>query len=334
MGKHYHINYGVRQTHKLRNLVAAIVCLSIVGLSAYPIASNSFKRNTVAVTKTAQNQVSQAQAKAALPQITTPMPWPNYGYAAYSVPKDELFASSTKSAQPVPIASLAKIITVLAILKEKPLQVGEQGPMITLDEQDAALVGEYARKSGTYAPVVVGEQISQYQALQAILLLSANNMADSLARWAFGSVDEYVTYANKMLKDLSIDNSTVADASGFSPQTVSTAEDMTKIGFLYMQNSVLREIVMQQQAKIPVAGIIRNYNSFANENGIVGIKIGNTDEAGKTYLAASIRKSSDGTEELSVAAVLGAKSLNIAAKDAATILKAGNNGHDKLEKNL
>ena len=32
-----------------------------------------------------------------------------------------------------------------------------------------------------------GEKISQYQALQAMLLPSGNNMADSMARWAFGA---------------------------------------------------------------------------------------------------------------------------------------------------
>ena len=37
------------------------------------------------------------------------------------------------------------------------------------------------------ASVAAGEQISQYQALQAMLIPSANNVADSLARWAFGS---------------------------------------------------------------------------------------------------------------------------------------------------
>lgn len=206
--------------------------------------------------------------------------------------------------------------------------------MITLDEQDVALVSEYARKSGTYVPVYAGEQISQYQALQAILLVSANNMSDSLARWAFGSVDNYVVYTNRMLNDLGLNNTEVADASGFSPNTVSTPEDMAKLGFLYMKDPVLREIALQQQAKIPMVGVIRNNNAFANENGVVGIKIGNTDEAGKTYLAASIRQGSNAYEEISIAVVLGSNDLRVAANDALKILKAGNNGHDRLERTL
>lgn len=308
--------------------------LSILGFGLYPAVPNPFSRNVAEVNEVTLNQASQAEATVALPQITTPMPWPNYGYAGFGVPKDELFASSRDVSQPVPIASLAKVITVLAILKEKPLQAGEQGPMITLDEQDVALVSEYARKSGTYVPVYAGEQISQYQALQAILLVSANNMSDSLARWAFGSVDNYVVYTNRMLNDLGLNNTEVADASGFSPNTVSTPEDMAKLGFLYMKDPVLREIALQQQAKIPMVGVIRNNNAFANENGVVGIKIGNTDEAGKTYLAASIRQGSNAYEEISIAVVLGSNDLRVAANDALKILKAGNNGHDRLERTL
>lgn len=330
MSKHYHIHYGVRQTHKLRYFIVAVVFLSSLGFGGYSTLLNSPSQNVAQVSKAVLNQAPQAQAATVLPQITTPMPWPKYGYAAYGVPKDKLYAASDDEAQAVPIASLAKVITVLAILKEKPLQVGEQGPMITFTEQDVELVNEYARKSGTFVPVLAGEQISQYQALQAILLVSANNMSDSLAIWAFGSVDKYVVYANKMLKDLGLDDTVVADASGFSPNTVSIPENMTELGFLYMQNPVLREIAKQQSATIPVAGFIRNNNSFANEEGVIGIKIGNTEEAGKTYLAASIRQGNGSSEEISIAVVLGAKNLNVAAKDAQTILKAGNVGHDRL----
>lgn len=138
-----------------------------------------------------------------------------------------------------------------------------------------------------------------------------------------------------MLKDLGLEETIVADdASGYSPNTVSSAEDLTELGFLYMQEPVLREIAMTKQATIPVAGTIYNANSFINTDGVVGIKIGNTDEAGKCFLAASVRQTSESTEEVSIAVVLGAQNFNTAAEDAGTILKAGNNGHDKLKKIL
>lgn len=330
--KYYRIHRGVRRRRKLRTPLIYIVCLSIVCLSSYKLFLNASQ--DITETNSPAQQQSSAPAPKPVPQITSPLPWPSYGQAAYGVPKDNVFASSPDEDVQVPIASLAKVITVLAILEKKPLNPGEQGPVLLLDAQDAALVDEYARKSGTYVTAMDGQQITELQALQATLLVSANNMSDSLARWAFGSVEAYTVYANQMLKKHGINNTVVADASGFSPQTISTAKDMTKIGYLYMQHPVLRAIALQERTTVPVVGELRNYNSFANEGDIIGIKIGNTDEAKRTFLAASVHKVGSDKEEISVAVVLGAEDLLTAAQDAVTILKAGDNAYDRLKKDL
>ena len=161
------------------------------------------------------------------------------------------------------------------------------------------------------------------------MMVSANNVSDTAAIWAFGSVDAYVTYANDMVRRYGLTQTTVSDASGFSPKTVSTPEDMAQLTALYMKHPVLRQIAQQEQANLPFAGVIRNYNSFANEGGLVGIKVGNTDEAGRCYIMANIRQTATG-EELSVAVVLGASDFSIAAKDAEAILSVGDRGHDTL----
>ena len=299
----------------------------------------NFSQPTVEAPSVKNNNASAAQISLPAPtkiehnKITAPIPWPAYGSAAYGVHKDNLVATSNEKPQQVPIASLAKIITVLAILEKKPLEPGDQGPNISLNDLDVELVNEYARKSGTYLPIYSGEEISQYEAIQAILLISANNISDTLANWAFGSVDEYVVYANNMLKELGLEYTTVADASGFSPNTISTAEDMVDLGYIYMQHPVLREVALQQSANLPFIGYVNNNNSFANIDNVIGIKIGNTDEAGKTYLAAHIIPPKDGVpEEVSVAVVLGAEDFYTAARDAKLIISAGDKGHDEIPK--
>ncbi len=330
MIKHYYIDTGISRTHPFRRFIIATLSLSALAFGAYSFILNPAKAQTIEENKPALNQVSQPPAAAAQPRFTTAIPWPGYGHSAYFVPKDGLFATSDTNAQTVPVASLAKVITALAILQKQPLKSGEQGPMITLKEQDIAIYTDYVRKNGTVIPIEVGEQISQYQALQAILMVSANNMSDSLVIQIFGSMEAYVVYANQMLKNLGLDNTIVADASGYSPKTFSTAENMAKLGYIYMQNPVLREIAYQPDATLPFTGKIKNYNAFMNEEGVVGIKVGDTDEAGKCFMVANIRKSESGSEELSIAVVLGAESLKIAAKDAQIILKAGNKSHDQL----
>lgn len=333
MGKHYNIYSGVRETGKFRRFILTSALFSLFCIGAYSAITNPSGGEGARESNQAIAQAAQTPAVTIPTDFQIPMPWPDYGSSAYLVPKDNLLATSDANAQPVPVASLAKIITALAIMKEKPLQVGEQGPVITLNDQDIAIYREYVRKNGSVVPVADGQQISQYQALQAILMVSANNMSDSVVQRIFGSTEAYASYANQMLKDLGLKNTTVADASGYSPDTVSTAEDMARLGYLYLQNPVLREIAMSPGATIPVAGQIPNYNSFMNEDGIVGLKVGDTDEAGKCLLVAEIRQTEGSPEEMSVAVVLGADSLRTAAKDAQNILKAGNQGHDRLAGN-
>lgn len=278
-------------------------------------------------------QVASRPATITPIKLPNPLPWPETGIAAYSVPTDKLAVASKDEDTPVPIASLAKIITVLAVAQAKPLEPGQQGQSITLTEQDVASYNEYLQKNGTVTSVVPGEKITQYQAMQAIMYVSSNNMSDTLARWAFGSLEDYTRYANHMLKELGFENTRVADdASGYSPGSVSTAKEIAELSYLYLQNPILREMAQQPQATIPMAGTIQNTNSFINSDDVLGLKAGNTDEAGRCFVVASIRKTSTDKEEISVAVVLGSDSVLRAAKDAAKILEAGNRSHDSIEK--
>lgn len=214
--------------------------------------------------------------------------WPLSGESAVGIVGDRSITSNGNKSK-LPIASTAKLITCLAVLNEKPLKLGEQGPMLTMTAQDVALYQKYLAQDGSVVKVVEGEQISQYQMIQTIMLPSANNMADSLANWSFGSTADYSAYANAYLKKQGINNTTVGtDASGLSPTSTSTAEDLVKIGKLAMQNPVLAQVVGQSTASgIPVVGNIKNVNFLLGTSGIIGVKTGNTEEAGGVYVSAS-----------------------------------------------
>jgi serine-type D-Ala-D-Ala carboxypeptidase (penicillin-binding protein 5/6) len=187
-----------------------------------------------------------------------------------------------------PTASTAKLITALLVLKKYPLKIGQTTtPVITLGSNDLALYQSYLAEDGSVAKVAIGEQISEYQALQAMLLPSANNIADSLAIWAYGSLQQYSTAANNDLASLGLKHTVVgADASGYLPSTVSTASDLTILGLDAMQNPVIAQIVGQKQAVIPVAGTVSNVNQLLGQNNVIGIKTGNSDQAGGVYIFA------------------------------------------------
>lgn len=324
----YTIEHGYRKSKRWPYVI--FVPILLVSMTYFFIGRGYGDRPSQTKTTVTQalSQPASIPPVVSQPRITTPLPWPSYGQAAYGVIDDGVLASSSEKEEPVAVASLAKTITALAVLKQKPLAPGEQGPMITLTEADEALYREYVAKSGTVVPVKAGVQISQYQALQAMLMPSANNISDTLVRWAFGSVEEYNKYANEMLREYGISQTTIADASGYSSETKSTASDMVKIGLLYMQNPILQEIALQPKATIPFAGVIYNNNATHNEDGVVGIKIGFTEEAGKTFMVADIKAANK--DEISVVAILGAKSMTTAIQDAERLLKSGKIGHDQL----
>jgi D-alanyl-D-alanine carboxypeptidase (penicillin-binding protein 5/6) len=268
----------------------------------------------------------QAQAVFTNPPTVQPIkiPWPSYGQSAIgAVGYGVLDTHNTN--RPTPTASIAKVVTALAILKEKPLSPGQQGPVITMTQADAQLYMDYLAKDGSVVPVAAGQQINEYQALQAMMLPSANNIADTMAKWAFGSVEAYVVYANQLVQQLGLTQTTVADASGFSPKTVSTAKDLVLLGEAALENPVLAGIVKQKQAEFPGVGTIHNVNYLLGVNGIIGIKTGNTDEAGGCYLFGA-KRTIEGKSVTVVGAILGAKQRVLAMQDSSGLLDVVDGG--------
>ena len=257
-----------------------------------------------------------------------PLPWPSYGQSALGAVGYGVLAESGNQ-KAVPMASITKIVTALAVLRQKPLNINQQSPIITLTRSDVAIYNSYYSQDGSVAKVTAGEQISEYQALQTMLLPSANNMADSLAIWAFGSLENYLTYANNMLSQLGLNQIHVANTNGFSPQSTANVHDLVLLGETALSNPVLAQIVNQRQASVPVAGIIYNSNSRLGKNGIIGIKTGFTDEAGGCYLVAD-NQTIEGQKITFVGAILGAPNLKSAMGSTATIISASGDGFQKI----
>ena len=174
-----------------------------------------------------------------------------------------------------PTASTAKMILGLAVMREKPFNLGETGEIFTISDLDYEIYSNYRVHDGASTAVQVGEEISEYDALVSVFLPSSNNMADSLAIWVFGSLDGYREYATKMLRDWGIEQIMIGDdAGGFSATTVGTVADLAKIGKKVLEEPVLAAIVGMETASVPVAGVVHNTNQLLGESGIVGVKTG------------------------------------------------------------
>lgn len=248
--------------------------------------------------------------------------WPAEGQAAVGILGSQIMEAHGMQ-QPIPTASTAKLITALTVLGAKPLTPGQAGPTLTMGPHDVAAYNNYVAQDGSVVPVQNGEQISEYQALQALMLPSANNIADSLAIWAFGSLQNYAAAANQFLESEGIVETHVGkDASGFDPSTTSDARDLVKIGELAMRDPVLTQIVSQPMASgIPVAGTVKNVNFLLGTSGIIGIKTGNTDQAGGVFVSAS-RTTVNHKSVTIVTAVIGAADLWHAMNDSLTLVRS------------
>lgn len=183
-----------------------------------------------------------------------------------------------------PIASVTKTMTAYLILKDHPLSIGQQGPILTLTQADVTAYEYDLTQDMSVVPVEAGEQITENEALQALMLPSANNMADILAAWDAGSTTAFVTKMNAEAKTLGMTQTVFTDDSGFDPGSASSSSDLLTLGNLVMQNTYFANLVDQESAIIPVAGTIYNVNTLLGEYGVEGIKTGSTSQAGGCLL--------------------------------------------------
>ena len=184
----------------------------------------------------------------------------------------------------VPIAGIAKVIAALVTIDEKPLAVGKAGDKISITTPDYAAYIDYSKEGARTLPVFRGEKWTEEQVLQAVLLGSSNNHADTLVRWAFGSVDAYVEAANTWLAKNGMKDTTVADATGLSGDTVGTASDAARLGVLLSEQPTLHDILSQPATALVNARGVENTTDFFSDLGVFGISRSFTDPAGVCYL--------------------------------------------------
>ncbi|MFL5942105.1 MAG: D-alanyl-D-alanine carboxypeptidase family protein, partial [Gaiellaceae bacterium] len=182
-----------------------------------------------------------------------------------------------------PIASIAKVMTAYLVLRDHPLRPLEEGPTITLTYADVADTDRRRGQQESVVPIAAGERLTERQALEALLLPSANNIAAVLARWDAGSVDGFVARMNVAARTLGMTRTRYTDPSGYDDATVSTAADQVRIVDRAMRLPVFASVVATPSATLPVAGTVRNTNTLLGYDGFVGVKTGSDDAAGGCF---------------------------------------------------
>ncbi|RAJ67091.1 D-alanyl-D-alanine carboxypeptidase [Streptomyces sp. Amel2xB2] len=230
------------------------------------------------------------------------MPWPSEGQAAVDVQGLGSFGSYGKQ-KPVPIASVAKVMTAYVILRDHPVKKGSQGAKIPVDKKAEDEAGLSAQNEST-VEVKKGDTLTEKEAVEAVMIASANNVARLLARWDAGSEKAFAKKMNAAAKDLGMKNTKYTDPSGLTASTVSTATEQVRLAKKAMNIDLFRDTVRLPSYKDAEGEEHGNWNKLVPVDGVVGIKTGTTTKAGGNLLFAAEQRVG-GTEQLVVGAVLG-----------------------------
>lgn len=187
--------------------------------------------------------------------------------------------SSSGTGEPLPIASITKLITALVILDASPLaSADDPGPTITFSKADNDLYDRYYVLGATIAPMPTGTSMSLHDALAAMLIPSASNYAEALSSHIFGSQNAFLGATRNWLTAHGLTGTTITEPTGISPRNTSTPSDLLAIGKLAAANPVIAQIVAMPSITLPGAGLLYNTNGLLGTSGITGLKTGTLGE--------------------------------------------------------
>ena len=262
-----------------------LVVVLVLVVEAGPIAGNGpggvGGRGTSPSSEIAVAPVLRSRLPKAMTFPGTPahLPFPKKGEAAVFIPGLGV-VGATAAEQERPIASLTKLMTAYIILKDHPLSASGGGPVFVMTAADHEAWVVAVRKDESNLEVKKGEKLDERQLLEALMIPSADNIADYLAAWDAGTVPRFVAKMNTEAKTLGLVATHYADASGINPRSESTALDQAVMAGIDMANPVLASIVDNLYVRLPIAGRVWNvYNPAIHVDGIIGVKSGFTDAA-------------------------------------------------------
>ncbi|MFK0223831.1 D-alanyl-D-alanine carboxypeptidase family protein [Streptomyces vinaceus] len=227
------------------------------------------------------------------------IPWPAQGQAAVSANGRTVASPDQRS---VPIASITKVMTAYVFLRHHRLEEGLPGPSYAYSVEEAARYGWRAARNESLTPErpAAGEVFTQRRALEAMMAVSANNVAHEIARWCSGDETVFVKEMNDTARSMGMESTTYTDPSGYDPGNVSTAADQAKLFA-----AALKEPSFAAVAGAPYVAADgtrnANRNPLLGQAGVFAGKTGTTTHAGRNLVVA--RRTSAGSPEIVV--VLG-----------------------------
>lgn len=212
---------------------------------------------------------------------TAGVAWPEEGQASIALDGREL---SSPGQAPVPIASVAKVMTAYLTVQRLPPDA-----VVVVDADDVADTVLRRSRGESVVEVVPGEVLTRDQALTALLLPSANNVALMLADRVSGSRTAFVELMEDTARQLGMRDTTYTDPSGYQASTVSTARDQLLLWRAALRSPDLVRLTGLPSAQLPVVGRVDNTDSLLGRDGFVAGKTGSTRAAGGCFTFRVVR---------------------------------------------
>lgn len=184
-----------------------------------------------------------------------------------------------------PMASITKIMTVLLALEN-----GDADEEVLISE-------EAAGQGGQEMGLVAGETVTMGALVRAAMVRSGNDAAAAIAEHIGGSIDGFVAMMNERAFELGMADTQFVNPNGLDDGGhYSTPRDMLTLSRQAMSIPEFEELARARALVFPDApdGTSRsatNTNRILNSyGGVIGVKTGETPNAGLTYVGAAERE--------------------------------------------
>ena len=199
------------------------------------------------------------------------------GYVLIEAETGEILYSHNGNT-PLPISSLAKIMSLLIIAEEI-----EAGKVSFSDNVPVSAAASSAK--GAVIWLEAGEIMTVEELVKAVVISSANDAAIALSEYIAGSGEEFTGLMNSRAVRLGMNDTFFADCGGFDERSYSTARDTAVMTAELFKHNVFREYFTSRLSSVR-AGTEReaqllNTNKLAHRyRGLLGGKAGQSAASG------------------------------------------------------
>jgi serine-type D-Ala-D-Ala carboxypeptidase (penicillin-binding protein 5/6) len=267
--------------------------------------------STIAATTTTvePTTTTAVEAGTVLSVVTTldpalPPPIDAAAYVVYDV-DNKVWLAEQEADTPRPVGSLMKLLNAYVVMQAGDPTHVVTVPRLHLDQSDS-VVG-----------LATGERFRREILLRAMLIVSANDAAESLAVDVGGTTEGFVEQMNAAAQQLGLGNTVAANPTGLDADGAqSSARDLVTLATLLMGDPTFRTTVARPNATMHGQVFKATNNLIGSFDGATGVKTGHTTNAGWCIVGSATR---DGRSV--IVAVLGAPTDEARVDDAAALME-------------